>query len=137
MPDLLPMRSVGMRIGVRGSFWKAEPESTDPRAVIVGAFFKIVTHIPERQVIGRVDTAVSIIFPPKAIGLRRLARRENSLFVAHDAEAIPSQPPRPALTRVLVRPAKGIADTNVAVFIRRGACHPSVFAIRRKGALLV
>jgi tricorn protease len=81
-------------------------KATDTRRIVRGPLLEVVTDVPDRAVVARVDRGLRIIHPPQRVRLCGLSFDENHLVQRQDAQRIVREPPREALAGEVRRPTE-------------------------------
>src|SRR5262245_25584360 len=112
-----------------------QPERSDAARVARRILLEVVTDVPDRTVVARVDRRLRIILPPHhalrgfAFDQHRFAKRQLPRRVAGESAG-------ESLADIVVAATERIADADVAELVDRRAGHPAVEAIGRVRALL-
>ena len=91
-------------------------------------FFHVVTDVPKRAIIARIDRRCCVIFPTQRVQLRRFAFGEHCFEKRQQPFWIAGPPRDEALPWEIRRTAERISDADVAFLIHRDAWHPAVEA---------
>src|SRR5215831_20232558 len=109
----------------------------DARRVARRALLQVITDVPDRAVVRRVDRGLRVILPAQRTGLRRFSRGQHGLAQGKASARIVGETRREALAGEFSRPAVRVADADVAARVDGWTGHPPKCAVRRVGSLLV
>src|SRR5581483_11963364 len=102
-----------------------QPERTNACGVSVAAATEVITDVPHRAVVARIDRRLRVVLPPHHV-LRRFTFDENRLARREHTGRIASEPGGEALAGEMRTAPERISDADVAGAIDRGARHPSI-----------
>src|ERR1043165_10157532 len=94
-------------------------ESTDSRRERGCARLEVVTHVPDRAVVRRVDRGLGVVFPAQSVGLRGFALCQDDFAEAQLTEWIRRASSSESLTGGHAGPAERVDDADVAKPVHR------------------